>query len=95
MDSMTSETVAPAPTEPAPRAKRGRYGKGRKMIETLAAHPGEWVEYRSGQTQHQAHAYASWLRRTYPEAEWLARRVTPEHYATFGRLIGTGNSEQA
>lgn len=82
---VTEQTVEPmTPTEPVRR--RSRYGKGRKALDAMTATPGEWVRHRTGQTQHQAHSYASWLRKTYPTAEWVARK-DGDTYAVFGRIV--------
>ena len=73
------------------KPRRTRNGKNRKMIEQMLTAPGEWHAVKRNQSQHQAHAYASWLRRTYPSIEWAARR-DGDTYATLGR---TGAPEAA
>jgi hypothetical protein len=52
----------------------------------MSEHPGEWLVYRENSTQHQAHAYASWLRRTHPRAEWVAVK-RDDAYIVQGRIV--------
>jgi len=68
------------------KARKRRNGKGAAALRAMAEQPGVWLTYREGQTQHQAHAYASWLRRTHPEAEWVAVK-RDDDYATCGRIV--------
>lgn len=71
---------------PEPSRRRPRYDKVLQRIAEMQNRPGEWVLHRAGQSQHQAHAYASLLRRTHPQAEWVAMKHA-DAYATFGRIL--------
>lgn len=68
------------------KPRKTRYDKVARAIDGMMASPGQWTLYKAGQTQHQAHAFASWLRRKHPAAEWIAQKHG-EGYATFGRIL--------